>query len=305
MSLQKIIVIVGPTASGKTDLAIELAKRYDGEIINADSRQLYQELSIGTAKPTPTELNEVPHHLFDICSPCDHCDVSLYTKYADRAIQDVLTLKHLPIVVGGTGLYVKSLLFGLCESPSQDVQLRADLENQIKEEGLAKLYQELRVVDEAAALKIHPNDEHRIVRALEVYRLTGKRMSQFHNEHQFQEPRYDYLKVGLNLERSELYDCINARVIRMIDQGLEQEVRSLMDHYPGSQSLDAIGYKEWLPYFEGTQTREQVIEAIQQNSRRFAKRQLTWFRREKDVQWFSPDDQESILATVQKYLGID
>lgn len=294
----KILLIVGPTGVGKSELGVTLAKKFAGEIINADSRQVYCELDIGTAKPSEEFFRQVPHHLFDFLSPKEIWSASSFQEAADKAIQSIQKNNHLPIVVGGTGLYVRALLFGLFEGPAADAMIRQELallDN-------ATLHNELKKIDPIAARALHPNDRVRLVRAIEVYRLTGKTISAHQDAHQFKKPRYDYLKIGITMERALMYEKINERVDHMVGLGLEAEARQLWQKW-GEQSIwgESIGYQEWLPYFKNLCSKDMVIEKIKQHSRNFAKRQMTWFGEEKDITWL-PQDAEKIGKMIADFL---
>lgn len=305
MSLPKLIVIVGPTGVGKSAVALQLASRLGGEIINADSRQIYRGLNIGTSKPSAEEFKQVPHHLFNICEPSKPWEAKKFEECASQAIQSISKRSKVPILVGGTALYVKALLFGLFEGPTKDENLRRQLEERVQREGPQALYAELQKYDPKAAAKIYPEDGIRIIRALEVWQLTGKPISSFQEEHAFEKPRYDYLKIGINSDREALYARINARVDQMIEAGLENEARALFQNSNFQRILEnTIGYAEWLEYFNGTQTFERTVELIKQNSRHLAKRQLTWFRAEKDIEWFKVGDVEKMVEKVKKFLRL-
>ena len=274
-----IIIIGGPTASGKSGLAMDIALRMGGEIVNADSLQVYRHFNIGTAKPTPEDMARVPHHLFDIVEPTDHFDGSLFVGLADAAIRDIHSRYHLPVVVGGTGMYINFLLFGLSPSPPQEKELRKQLQARGEAEGPAVLYRELSAVDPEYAAKISPNDLHRIVRALEVYRLTGEPISRQHARHE-KSPRYPYLAFMPVHEREELYRRIDRRVLDMMQQGFEKEVRNLLtsDAIAAARPMESLGYSQMARFIEGVCTIEEAIEDTRQQTRRYAKRQLTWFR---------------------------
>lgn len=294
----KILLIVGPTGVGKTELGVRLAKKFGGEIINADSRQVYQGLNIGTAKPAEEFFKQIPHHLFDFLSPSEKWSAACFQEAADLAIQSIQSNNHLPIVVGGTGLYVRALLFGLFTGPAADANIRRELQSLDS----ADLHSELKKIDPGAAAAIHSHDRVRLVRAIEVYRLTGKTISAHQDAHQFKKPRYDYLKIGITMERALMYEKINERVDRMVGLGLEAEARQLWQKW-GEQSIwgESIGYQEWLPYFQNLCSKDVVIEKIKQHSRNFAKRQMTWFSEEKDITWL-PQDAEKIGKTVADFL---
>lgn len=300
--MKKIILIVGPTGVGKTEVGLYLAKKFDGEIINADSRQVYGDLRIGTSLPPAEFFNNVPHHLFGVCQLDESWDASRFQREVDRVIGDIMGKKRIPFVVGGTGLYVKTLLFGLFDGPGAQKDIRRGFQERIEKEGLQKLYDELRRVDPESAARIHPNDPVRIIRALEVFRLTGNTISSQQERHRFAKARYDYLKIGLTVERQLLASRINERVDRMIHQGLEEEVRGLIKKGAGDLSR-SIGYKEWYPFFEGKVSREAVVDNIKSHTRQFAKRQMTWFRKEKDIVWKSPEELREIEGEVGKFLS--
>ncbi|MBX7149730.1 tRNA (adenosine(37)-N6)-dimethylallyltransferase MiaA [bacterium] len=298
-NLKKIIVIVGPTAVGKSQVAIHLAKKFGGEILNFDSRQVYREMTIGTAKPSETEWGGVPHHLFDVCDAGDKWDAAKMRELAVPLIDKI----KLPFVVGGTGLYIRNLLFGFFEGAKANADIRLKLEKEIEEKGLLALYHKLELIDPQAAKKIHQNDSTRIIRALEVFELTGKPMSVHQKEHGFAKPFYNYLKIGIDMDRAELYRRIDSRVDQMIEAGLEDEVKKLTEKYGRDGVLaKAIGYAEWFDYWDKKQSIEETIAAIKQNSRKYAKRQLTWFRHEEDIKWFKAGDVEGMEKMIAEFL---
>ncbi|OQA61644.1 MAG: tRNA dimethylallyltransferase [bacterium ADurb.Bin270] len=289
LTMKKIIVICGPTASGKSALAIFLAKGCSGEIVSADSQQIWRGFDIGTAKPFEEELREVPHHLIDICDPSERFDAEKFLRRADAAIDDISSRGMIPFVVGGTGMYLRMLEFGICEAPESDPALRAELESRAKAEGLAALYEELERVDPQSSSSIHPNDKIRIIRALEIFQLAGSPASEFRSGHEFSSRRYDALKIGLNIEREELYRRIDARVDSMMAAGLLEEVRALLDRYDSAaQPFSAVGYKELVSHLAGEVSLDEAVRLIKRNSRRYAKRQMTWFRADSEIKWFEP-----------------
>lgn len=301
-TLPKIIVIVGPTASGKSSLALKVAQQFNGEIINADSRQVYQEMDIGTAKPTLEERKRVPHHLIDVLTPNDQWDVNQFVKMADQAILEISKKNKLPIIVGGTGLYVRGLLFGIFDVPKIDPKIRRVLEKRLKIEGNESLYSELKSIDPEAALRIELNDWIRIVRALEVFQATGKTITEYQKEHKFKRAKYDYLKFMFEVERPELYERINQRVDQMMDEGLKTEALKLLEKYPHSTVLKkAIGYAEWNLKNDMNEDDGGVIDSIKKNTRRFAKRQLTWYRKESDIKLIRSE--EETLKSIQNFLN--
>lgn len=301
--MNKILIILGPTGVGKTELGVSLAKKFNGEIINADSRQVYREFDIGVCKPSEAFFELVPHYLFNLYSLNQQWDAASFQTEANEIIQSLLQKKKLPIIVGGTGLYIKALLYGLFEGPPAQPQIRNKLEKQIKEEGIMVLYEELKKADPLSANKIHPHDEIRIIRALEVYELTRKTITEHHKEHGFMEEKFHSLKIGLTMDRAILYEKINQRVDEMIQLGLEEEVRELIKQWGEIPLLlRAIGYKEWIPYFKGLRSKEEVTQAIKQNTRNFAKRQWAWFKNEKNIFWVEPGEVEKIEEKVKEFL---
>ena len=278
--MKPIIVISGPTACGKTDIAISIAKKYNAEIISADSRQVYKKLSIGTAKPTQEQLNLVPHHLIDVVDPKESFNVADFKKQADLVVEDILKRGKNIVIAGGTGLYIKAFIWGLSNVPNQDPKLRQSFKERIDKEGLESLHQELSKVDSQSAKEIHVNDEVRIVRALEIFYLTGKTKSFFSNQHQFQDPRYPTLYFIITPDRFWLYPRIESRVDEMMQAGLEKEVRSLLDQGYSfkDEGLATIGYQEFEPYIAGQCELEQVIHGIKKSTKQFAKRQYIWNR---------------------------
>lgn len=297
---QKIIAIVGATASGKTNIAVQVAKKIDGEIISADSRLVYKDFNIGTAKPSLEERQRIPHHMIDVESPLNTFSVGRYKKEAGKIIKEILSRGKVPIVAGGTGFYIKALLEGLnIPDVDPDENFRQEMEDFVKTQGKEALYKKLRESDPITAEKLMPNDSFRIIRALEVQKTTGQRMSEIQT---ISEPEYDALYFGLNAENREyLYDRINKRVLIMLEQGLINEVESLIKKYGRTVSLlKTLGYREVCEYLDGIYTFEETIARIQQNTRKFAKRQLTWFRANKKIKWLYIDkiSNEEIIAAI-------
>ena len=289
MPSKKILVIVGPTASGKTRMAVELAKAHNGEVVSADSMQIYRRMDIGTAKPTAEEMDGIPHHMIDVADPEEDFSVARYVELASACVDDILARGKLPIVAGGTGLYVDSLLSGRTFAAfSPESALRKELEEELAERGGEAMLEELSRVDPEAAARLHPNDHKRIVRALEVYRSTGKTISEHNRETQALPPRYEALTIGLNFQdRADLWARIDARVDQMAADGLEREVRELLSSglSPRCTAMQAIGYKEFVAAVEGDMTWREAEELVKLRSRQYAKRQLTWFRRNPAVHW--------------------
>ena len=287
----QLIVVVGPTASGKSDLAVKIAQRLHGEIISADSMQLYKGMDIGTAKVTPAEMGGIPHHLIDIKEPNESFSVAEFQRLARKTIEDILRRKKIPVLVGGTGLYLNSVIdpFDFSGPEEEDGgAIREDYMQRIRSEGKEKLYQELQQIDPVSAQKLHPNDEKRIIRALEYYRLNGKPISENLQAFRKKESIYPCYLIGLNMERSQLYRRIEERVDGMMAGGLLEEVRCLLDQgcLPESQAMQGIGYRQLIQYFQGCISLEKAIDSIKQESRRYAKRQLTWFRRDSRIHWY-------------------
>ena len=287
MEKKKLVVIIGPTAVGKTKLSIDLAHRLDGEIISGDSMQIYKGMDIGTAKISVNEMEGIRHHLLDIKSPEEDFSVAEFQANVRPLIKKIANQAKTPMIVGGTGLYIQSVLYDyqFTENPS-DPEYRSKLEAELKDKGAQAIHQLLGKIDPESAEKIHPNNSRRVVRALEVFHCTNKTMSEYINS-QEQEPLYDVALIGLTMDREILYDRINQRVELMIKQGLLEEVKELYDKgIRNTQAIQAIGYKEIYDYFDGKMTYDEAIHQLKQNSRRYAKRQLTWFRNKMEVKWF-------------------
>lgn len=283
----KVIVICGPTASGKTALSIELAKKIDGEIISADSMQIYQDMDIGTAKPSKEEMDGIPHHLIGCISPEERYSVARYKKDAIKKIDEVLQRGKYPIIVGGTGLYVDSLVNGIeYDDIKIDLEYRSKLEELAEEQGLESVYDKAMQIDPEAMKKISKNDKKRIFRILEIYNATGKTKTQQEIESRKKENPYDFKVFGINMEREKLYERINLRVDIMMKQGLVQEVENIVKIYKGfPTAMQALGYKEVVEYLKGEVNEEEMIEKIKRESRRYAKRQITWFKRNENIIW--------------------
>lgn len=298
-----LVVLVGPTAVGKSELAVELALRTRGEVVTADSMQVYRGLDIGTAKPTPAEQKGVPHHLIDICDPDERFNVAEYRRLAHKAIAEVHARGNLPILAGGTGLYVKAVLDEfLFPDEGADYELRRRLETQAREEGPQALHRRLAEIDPETASRLHPNDVRRVVRALEVYCTTGKPLSVHLEKASAAEPKYDVVMFGLTRPREILYRRINERVDSQIARGLVDEVRGLAERY-GSLPVagQALGYKEIYAYLKGELTLEEAIERLKRDTRRFAKRQFTWFRREPRIlRWIDLEEVQPLAAAVEE-----
>lgn len=289
-----LVVIAGPTASGKTAAGVYLAKQLNGEVVSADSMQIYREMTIGTAKPVPEEMEGIPHHLIDFVDPSDSFSVAEYVQLAQQKIGEIHSRGKLPILVGGTGLYISSLVDNIQFSESEsDIAYREQMIALAQQEGAQALWEKLNEVDPVAAQKIHPNNVGRVARALEVYHTTGIPISAHQERSRTKPSPYALCMMALSFrDRQKLYDRINLRVSLMVDQGLEQEARQLIQKGYGATSFQAIGYKEMGAYLAGEETLEEACEHIRQESRRYAKRQLTWFRRDERYQWFYAEDYE-------------
>jgi tRNA dimethylallyltransferase len=296
-----IILLAGPTAVGKTDLAIDLALRLGTEIINADSMQIYRYMDIGTAKPTREQREHVPHHLLDVANPDEPFDAARFAELARPVIENLHSQGKIPLIVGGTGLYVKVLTRGICDGATGDLKVRDQLFRELVERGLPRLHEELLRVDPDAGRRIHPHDRQRIVRALEVYRLTGRPISSLQSRHRFSRNIYSSVKVFLCRERKALYERIDHRVQQMMDEGLTEEVRRLLEmgYGPELKPMQSLGYKQVAAYLRGSGSLDSAIFEIQRATRRYAKRQLTWFRSDPEFRWFNAENRGEILEWVQ------
>ena len=301
----KIVVILGPTAVGKSELALELAGQLNGEIVNADSQQVYRFMDIGTGKPTPADRQRVHHHLIDVVNPDEEFNAAMFRHLASEVIYQIDERQRSAVVCGGTGLYLKALTRGLFEGPGQDEQTRRGLEKEIEEIGLASLYRRLVEIDPTVTSTIHPNDRLRTVRALEVYQMTGKPISEWQKTHRFQDDAFEVLKIGLNRERAELYDRINRRSAEMMEAGFLEEVRGLVarGYSLDLKPLGSVGYAQVGKVFRGALTLDAALEEMKQETRHLAKRQLTWFRGDKEVRWFDPKQVSEILKIVQEFVS--
>lgn len=299
----KIIVIVGPTAVGKTYISVELAKKLNTEIISADSVQIYKKMNIGSAKITDEEQQGIVHHMIDIVEPDRSYSVSEFKEESEKVIDSMLANDKIPIIVGGSGLYVNSLIydldFGMVKS---DRKLRDYYNQFVIESGEEALYEKLKQIDPASADKIHKNNIKRIIRALEVYDITGTKFSELNTDIRKPSDKYECILVGLSMDRKILYERINQRVDEMISEGLIEEVKNLLDegYTKNLISMQAIGYKEIIDYIEGNSTLEEAINILKRNTRRFAKRQYTWFLKDRNIKWFEIEDIRLIDLTVDE-----
>lgn len=306
--MDPVLAIVGATATGKSALAMALAERLEGEIINADALQVYRGFDIGTAKPGPEERARVPHHLIDILEPHERYSAGEFARRAEEAIRDIQGRGRLPIVVGGSGLYLRALFEGISPVPPADPQVRQQLRERLGYDGagLPMLYEELRRLDPATAARLPPGDTQRILRALEVAMVSGEPLSAWVSRQPFGSQRIAAVRVGLTLPRAILYDQIAGRVARMVDEGWVEEVAGLLARglSPELPAFQAIGYRQLVLYFEGEWSLDRAIEETVKATRRFAKRQETWFRKEPEVTWFSAQDLDrqtlSVLGHVKR-----
>lgn len=302
---QKIVVIVGPTASGKSSLAIRLATLLGGEVVSADSLQIYRGFDIGSAKPSRGERGGVPHHLIDVADPDGEFSAADFMHHADEAIAGIVGRGRLPIVAGGTGLYVRTLLHGLVPSPAGNPSFREEMARIAHRDGNEAVHRLLQEVDPVAAASIHPNNLVRTIRALEVWHAAGRPISSYWQSHRFAEDRYDALLLGLSPPTGLLDQRIGERVQRMIGEGLVDEVRGLLSRYPPTiKPFGAIGYREVIGHLRGETTQEEMVALIVRNTRRYARRQMTWFRRERSIKWLEyPENFASIRGTVIQFIA--
>lgn len=302
-NLNKIIIILGPTCTGKSELSLHLARTFGGEIINTDSMQVYKHFNIGTAKPDNVQRGKIPHHLIDIVEPLEEFNAAAFKEKADFSIKDVVDRGRVPILVGGTGLYIRVLLYGLFPAP-KETGLRTTLTEEYMRDPI-QFYEELKKVDLEYALRISFRDRVRVVRAMEVFRSTGVKMSEWGKIHGFREPHYSALKIGLRRERNELYSRINKRVEDMFVAGWVEEVKNIlaMGYHGKEKPFSSIGYREILQYIKGEITREDMVQDIKKHTRHYAKRQFTWFAREKDISWYAyPEEVNGIESLASEFL---
>ena len=302
-SKPRFVAVVGPTATGKSSLALELAEELGGEIISADSVQVYRGFDLGTAKPSLEERQKVPHHLIDILGPEEDYSAASFRDQADRIIRDFQEKGKAIFVVGGTGLYLKVLSRGLFHGPGGDPYLRDSLRQKAEGQGEGYLHRELAKVDPEAASRVHPHDTFRIIRALEVYHHSGKPLSQLQKEHGFRESPYEVLKIGLSAERRELYRRIDSRVDSMLDKGWLKEVQDLLNRgiSPRVKPMQSLGYRRLISFLRGEMDWARAVFLIKQDTRRYAKRQTTWFKADPEINWFSAGGGE-FLAMRKKIL---
>lgn len=298
----RVAALVGATAVGKTGVAIALAQKIGAEIVNADSLQVYREMDIGTAKPTSEERATVPHHLIDVADPPEPYDAARYCREGREVLADLHRRNVPPLVVGGTGLYLRALLSGLFAEGEPAAGVRARLKGELQDLGLPALYQRLLYLDPATADRLHPHDTYRIIRALEVMEATGTPLSEFIAAHRFQDAPYQVLKLGLTLPREELYQRIETRVELMLAQGWLEEVKGLLTRYPPDlKPLQALGYRHLINYLTGRWSWEEALTLLARDTRRYAKRQHTWFGSDKEIRWFAPDQIEEMAAALAEF----
>ena len=303
MEKTTVIVITGPTASGKTSVSIELAKKINGEIISADSMQIYKEMDIGTAKATKEEKQNIPHYMLDVVAPNESFSVAKFKKMAEKHIKEIIKKGKTPIVVGGTGLYIDTLIYGI-EYPEIEIdyEYRKELENEIENKGLEYLYKQLKEIDPEATEKISINDKKRIMRGLEIYKATGKTKTEQEKLSKINPVEFNYKVFCLDLDREILYDRINKRVDIMLQNGLAEEVKTILNKYKDfPTAMQGLGYKEVKEYLDGNTSLEEMTEKLKMETRRYAKRQLTWFRKNKEIVWVKPDvGADSISAQISE-----
>jgi len=302
--MNKLIVILGPTSTGKTSIALKLCRRFGGEIISADSRQIYKYMTIGTAKPAPEQLSEIRHYLVDMVDPDQPFDARQFAQMAHDIIGKLTLKNQVPFVVGGTGLYIKALLHGLFENHFSDGSVRDRLKKEAEHKGKSALYERLKHIDPVTADRLHPNDLYRIIRALEVYEMSGKPISSWHHEHNFSKTRYHVFKLGLYLDRESLYKRIDQRVDMMISEGFIEEVREILQrgYSPELMAMKAIGYRHAIHYLMGKCSLADAVKNLKGDTRRYAKRQMTWFRSETDINWIKPSELKAIIPVMSKFL---
>jgi tRNA dimethylallyltransferase len=298
----RLVVITGPTATGKTGVGIELARLIGGEVVSADSMMIYRRMDIGTAKPSVAEMQGVPHHLIDVVDPGEEFSVAAYQAHAEQVIADIDQRGAVPLLVGGTGLYVRSVIDHYDFAAPSDIAFRAGLLEEARRNGVEKLHARLGEVDPATSARLHVNDKRRIIRALEVHYLTGRPISAFQDRDEHSEAKYRLRMFGLNTDREVLYRRIEDRVDQMLDQGLVGEVAGLLarGYTRNLVSMKGLGYKEIAAYLEGEISLDEAAALLKRNTRRFAKRQLTWFRRDQRICWIDPRQYEGSMAVAEE-----
>jgi tRNA dimethylallyltransferase len=305
MNKPEIIVVCGPTGIGKTATAIGLCQAVGGRVINADSMQIYRFMDIGTAKPTGDELAQVPHDLVDIVNPDEPYDAARFASEADLRIRALWAEGIVPVVAGGTGLYIKALVGGLFRAHPADPAVLARLETRCREQGAGVLHDRLKTLDPEAAGRIHPNDAFRIIRALEIFETTGRPISEYQAAHGFADQPYRVLKLGLAMDRERLYERINRRVDLMIEAGFVDEVKGLLarGYSPDLKSMGSLGYRHIIAWLQGDETWDETLRLLKRDTRRYAKRQMTWFRADPAIEWFEPADLDAMIRRARAFLG--
>ena len=300
----KVIIICGPTGVGKTAVGIQLAEKLDGEIISADSMQIYRYMDIGTAKPTADEQSRIPHHMIDIVDPDENFDAVRFAEMARDKVMQLHQRGVMPLVVGGTGLYIKALLQGLFQSNPVDPKTRERLMKEAVENGSGILYDRLKRVDPDTADRLHPNDSHRIIRALETIESTGRSISEHQQAHGFADEPFNALKICLQIDRQKLYERIDKRVDMMIEEGLVDEVKKLlaMSYSADLKSMQSIGYRHMVEFLAEQLSWDECVRTLKRDTRRFAKRQFTWFGADQKIQWYEPDQLNEIVRLVEGFL---
>ena len=300
--MSKLIFVVGATASGKSQVGVDLAKKFNGEIVSCDSMQVYRDMNIGTAKVTAEEMQGIPHYMIDVVNADSGFSVGEFATMADDVIEDILSRGKTPIAVGGTGLYVDGILYPMSFGGDKNVEIRKDLENQLALYGKEYMHSLLAEIDPADAAKIHPNNTKRVLRALEIYKTTGICKSDL--KETSKDLKYEVCMIALDIDRDVLYKRIDSRVDKMMENGLLNEVKRLLSNGVGfeNQSMQAIGYKEFKEYFDAAKTLDETVENIKQNSRNYAKRQLTWFKKYNFAKWHDPSDLLGIERQVKAFL---
>lgn len=300
----KLIIITGPTAAGKSSLAIDMALHFHGEIVNADSMQVYRGMDMGTAKPSIEERMGVPHHLLDIADPDENFNAAIYRSFAEPVLREIASRDKVCFVVGGTGLYIKALLGGLFKSPPTDYGLREKLYQEYEARGLDPLYEQLKALDPESALNIHPHDKTRIIRALEIIHLTGQPFSSLIRNHQFKERSFHPLKISLDVDREVLYDRINNRSLAMLQTGLIEETQRLlgMGYTADLKAMKSLGYRHVIRYLNNDWGFGELVRRLQTDTRRYAKRQLTWFRADTEMIWINPEDRAHIRNAIEVFI---
>jgi len=300
---QRVIIVAGPTASGKSKLAIRLAQEFKGELICSDSMQVYRKLDIGTAKPTLKEQKLVPHHQIDIVDPNENYSAGKYEREASKIIEEIHTRSHIPIIVGGTGLYYRALMYGISKIPDIPENIKKKVATMQLDHGTSYCWKQLQKRDPQGTHNIHRNDTTRILRHLEVLFATGFSITKFHKTQPFAEPRYSFLAVGLDWERNTLYERINQRTLNMLKLGWIAEVETLLKSYSRDlKPLQSIGYREIIEHLSNRLDLEKMIQKIQQRTRQYAKRQITWFQKESKFEWFKPDNEDKVFSKIKVFL---